>query len=137
MSFERRSRGGTFRGWLATITRNKVHDCHRRAQREPRAVGGTEIQLRLADFPGAAEARECESTLGRDRAEQDLLRRALEAVRPGFRPRTWSAFLATAVEGRSPADVGEDLGMSPGAVRVAKSRVLQRLRAELGDLDPA
>jgi RNA polymerase sigma-70 factor (ECF subfamily) len=38
------------------------------------------------------------------------------------------------VEGKSPKDVGAELGMSPGAVRVAKSRVLHRLREELGDL---
>jgi len=30
--------------------------------------------------------------------------------------------------------VAADLNMTPGAVRVAKSRVLQRLREELGDL---
>jgi serine/threonine protein kinase len=33
-----------------------------------------------------------------------------------------------------PSNVAADLAMSPGAVRVAKSRVLHRLRAELGDL---
>jgi RNA polymerase sigma-70 factor (ECF subfamily) len=37
------------------------------------------------------------------------------------------------IEGRATADVAADLGMQPGAVRVAKSRVLQRLRRELGD----
>ena len=35
---------------------------------------------------------------------------------------------------RSTADVAEELSMSPGAVRVAKCRVLRRLRAELGDV---
>jgi RNA polymerase sigma-70 factor (ECF subfamily) len=38
-----------------------------------------------------------------------------------------------AVDGRAAADVAADLGMQPGAVRVAKSRVLLRLRKELGD----
>ena len=31
-------------------------------------------------------------------------------------------------------DVADELGMTPGAVRVAKCRVLQRLREELGDV---
>jgi DNA-directed RNA polymerase specialized sigma24 family protein len=35
---------------------------------------------------------------------------------------------------RTARDVAAELSMSPGAVRVAKSRVLQRLREELGDL---
>jgi hypothetical protein len=38
-----------------------------------------------------------------------------------------------AVEGRLAADVAADLNMQPGAVRVSKSRVLLRLRRELGD----
>ena len=37
------------------------------------------------------------------------------------------------VDGRETVDVAKDLGMLPGTVRVAKSRVLKRLRLELGD----
>ena len=55
-------------------------------------------------------------------------------IREEFEPRTWQAFWQTAVEGRAASDVAADFGMSPGAVRVAKSRVLHRLRAELGEL---
>jgi RNA polymerase sigma-70 factor (ECF subfamily) len=55
-------------------------------------------------------------------------------VRGEFEERTWQAFWHTAVEGRRPKDVAADLGMSPGAVRVAKCRVLQRLREALGDV---
>jgi hypothetical protein len=35
--------------------------------------------------------------------------------------------------GADAAHAAEELGMTPGAVRVAKSRVLHRLREELGD----
>jgi RNA polymerase sigma-70 factor, ECF subfamily len=63
-----------------------------------------------------------------------LLHRALALIRDDFEPRTWAAFWQTAVDGRATIDVAADLGMSPGAVRVAKSRVLHRLRADLGDL---
>jgi RNA polymerase sigma-70 factor (ECF subfamily) len=55
-------------------------------------------------------------------------------VRGEFEERTWQAFWQTVIGGRAPRDVAADLGMSPGAVRVAKSRVLHRLREELGDL---
>jgi RNA polymerase sigma-70 factor (ECF subfamily) len=54
-------------------------------------------------------------------------------IRGEFSERTWQAFWRTAVEGRAAKDVGAELAMSPGAVRVAKSRVLHRLREELGD----
>jgi RNA polymerase sigma-70 factor, ECF subfamily len=40
-----------------------------------------------------------------------------------------------AVQGHSPRDVAADLGVTPDAVRMAKSRVLRRLREELPELD--
>src|SRR5260370_707050 len=42
------------------------------------------------------------------------------------------SFWQAAVDGRAPIDVGGDLSLSQGAVRVAKSRVLRRLREEVG-----
>ena len=38
------------------------------------------------------------------------------------------------VDGQMPADIAADLGVTPAAVRKAKSRVLHRLRQEIGDL---
>ncbi|MEO2019801.1 MAG: hypothetical protein ABGZ53_36170 [Fuerstiella sp.] len=38
------------------------------------------------------------------------------------------------VDGQSPQDVGQEQSMRSGTVRVAKSRVLQRLRQEPGEL---
>jgi RNA polymerase sigma-70 factor (ECF subfamily) len=64
----------------------------------------------------------------------NLLRQALESIRGEFHERTWRAFWGVVVEGRSTADVAADLDMKPGTVRVAKSRVLLRLRRELGDV---
>ena len=136
-SFEKSRPGDTFRGWLRTITANKVRDHFRRLERQPRAVGGSEVRARLAQLeaPGEGEST-ASSTAGGEAPdpEQALFRRALELIRPHFHERTWRAFEGTVLAGRSPRDVGEELAMAPGTVRVAKSRVLQRLRAELGDL---
>jgi RNA polymerase sigma-70 factor (ECF subfamily) len=128
----RKDTKGTFRGWLRAITRNKVHDHFRRLGREPGGVGGTEAQQRLDQLPGPAPPEE-DSAAETD-AERGLFRRALELIRGDFEERTWQAFWQTTVEGRSPKDVAADLSMTSGAVRVAKSRVLRRLRQELGDL---
>src|SRR5262249_20637092 len=48
--FRRERPQDTFRGWLRTITQNKVRDHFRRQGREPggAGAGGTEAQLRLA-----------------------------------------------------------------------------------------
>jgi RNA polymerase sigma-70 factor (ECF subfamily) len=129
--FQRDRTGDTFRGWLRTITRNKVNDFFRRREKEPEGVGGSEACNRLAEIAGAMPPEEPGSP---DPAETELLHRALAMIRAEFEPRTWEAFWQTAVEGRVAADVAADLGMTPGAVRVAKSRVLHKLRTDLGDL---
>jgi RNA polymerase sigma-70 factor (ECF subfamily) len=63
-----------------------------------------------------------------------LYLRALEQVRGHFDERTWQAFWLTAIDGRSPTDLAGELGMTAGNIRQAKSRVLRRIRQELGDL---
>ena len=128
--FRKEREGDTFRGWLRTITRNKVRDHFRRRGRQPAGEGGTEAQGRLAEVPDLDDSDEA-SVAGE---EQSLFHRALELIQQEFAERTWQAFWRTAVEGRAAAEVAAELSMSPGAVRVAKSRVLQRLREELGDV---
>jgi RNA polymerase sigma-70 factor (ECF subfamily) len=130
-AFRRTRAGDTFRGWLRTITRSKVHDHFRRFEREPTGVGGSQARDFLDQVPQELPPEEVSSS---DSLDLDLLHRALELIRRDFEPRTWSAFWQTAVEGRAAADVAVDLDMTPGAVRVAKSRVLHRLRTDLGDL---
>jgi RNA polymerase sigma-70 factor (ECF subfamily) len=130
-TFRKEQAGDTFRGWLRTIAHSKVQDHFRRMGREPGGVGGTDAQIQLANLP-AAPAVEGEDSQ-EETTERLLLSRGLELIRDEFEERTWKAFWWTAVEGRDTKDVALDLGMSPGAVRVAKSRVLHRLRAELGE----
>lgn len=131
-AFRRDRQGDTFRGWLYTITRNKVLDHLRRTKREPRGVGGTGIQMRMAQVP--APAAPDSSAAADPHGERLLLQRALARIRGDFKESTWRAFHRTVIDGVAPKDAAIELAMTAGAVRVAKSRVLQRLRAELGDV---
>jgi RNA polymerase sigma-70 factor, ECF subfamily len=131
-SFRKDREGDTFRGWLRRITQNKLRDHFRKLGKEVQGVGGSSAQNRLAQIPSPQPQQEELSP--NEEWEHSLFSRALELIRGDFEERTWLAFWRTTVEGRAPLDVAEDLGMTAGAVRVAKSRVLRRLREELGDL---
>jgi RNA polymerase sigma-70 factor (ECF subfamily) len=129
--FHRDQAGGTFRGWLHTITHNKVRDHFRDRRHQPAAAGGSEVQQQLLQVPDPLLADD-------DPSEEDLKRRqllqALEWIAGDFEQRTWQAFWKVQIEGQDTADVARELNMTPAAVRKAKYRVLQRLREELKDL---
>lgn len=131
-SFRRENEGDTFRGWLHGITRHKILDYWRKSPAEGRGVGGTDAHQRLANLK-EDEGAEAESEVLSDSAL--LAQRALDRISVEFEPTTWRAFQRTALEGDVPKEVAEDLGMSVAAVYKAKSRVLQRLRETLGDLN--
>jgi RNA polymerase sigma-70 factor (ECF subfamily) len=130
--FRKERPGDTFRGWLRRITQNKLHDHFRRRIRETPGVGGSSAREHLAQLPGPEPAED--DLVSDGEGESVLFARALDLIRAEFADQTWAAFWRTAVEGRSAKDVAADLAMTPGAVRVAKCRVLRRLREELGDL---
>jgi RNA polymerase sigma-70 factor (ECF subfamily) len=131
-SFHRDRPADTFRGWLRTITKNKVRDHYRKSRHEPQAAGGSEARAWWSAVPDPVNrAKEFDEM---DPEAQGLFRRALQLIQREFGERTWQAFWRIAVEQRPPQDVAKELGMSPGAVRVAKCRVLHRLRQELGDV---
>jgi RNA polymerase sigma-70 factor (ECF subfamily) len=121
--------GTTFRGWMRGITRHKLLD-HGRARGEA-AVGGTDAQVRLHQVPAPANDLE----LSESPADvTGLYERALRLVQHQVENRTWTAFWRATVESRTTAEVAAELGITPNAVRLAKSHVLRRLREELGEL---
>ena len=91
-------------------------------------AGDTAVHELLNNHPdrGAAD----EETWERE-YEQRLLEWAAARVRAGFQESTWQAFWKTAVEGENPQAVAEQLGISTGAVYIAKSRVIAQLKAKV------
>src|SRR5262245_5253193 len=126
MDYDRKQ--GTFRGWLFTITRNKVFTFLSARRIRPQGSGDSTTNRLLAEEPDG-------SGDGQDAWDVEYQRRlaglAMERVKGEFQVNTWRAFWLTSVEGVSAADAGKQVKMSPGAIYVAKSRVLARLREEV------
>jgi RNA polymerase sigma-70 factor (ECF subfamily) len=126
--FRRDRPGDTFRGWLWGITRHKIGDHFRRQGRDPSAAGGSSAQQRMLELP---QPPDDDSSPPVDHVVQQ----ALAGIRPEFEERTWQMFWRATVDGQAPKDIAAEFGVSPDAVRMAKSRVLRRLRQELAELE--
>lgn len=118
-------RKGSFRGWLKAIAKHKGADLHRRRGREVAATSGWLDQV--ADSVDSARFWDVEY-------DRLLVERAFEIMRADFEEPTWRACWAMLQGGRTAAEIGRELGLTEGAVWGAKSRVLRRLREELGGL---
>ncbi|MBY0522073.1 MAG: sigma-70 family RNA polymerase sigma factor [Gemmataceae bacterium] len=122
---------GTFRGWLYGITRHKLARFLERRKRQVIGSGDTGAYEQLGQQPDPDADGE---TAWEQEYQQHLFRVAADAIRDSFAPATWQAFWQTAVEGNGPPAVAATLGMSVGAVYVAKSRVLARLAEQVKQL---
>lgn len=118
-------RDRSFRAWLRTVTLNTW-----RAQRRRAALPAAAPPPDLDEVPGPDVMAAFEEAEYR----AQVVRRALDVLRPEFPPHTWQAFSEYVLAGRDAADVAAELGARPGAVYLAKSRVLARLRQELAGL---
>jgi RNA polymerase sigma-70 factor (ECF subfamily) len=90
------------------------------------------------------EAQPVSDARAQAEVETEFKRRAFQwaadQVKDEFTDSTWQAFWKTGVENRRVADVAKELGLSEGAVYIARSRVLARLRGCVeqltGDFNP-
>jgi RNA polymerase sigma factor (sigma-70 family) len=125
--FEYDPRKGRFRGYLKTVTHRLMADLKER-ERGRRAVNGDDL-LDEVEASVDLEARLASEY------DLELLEKAKTNVRGRVEPRTWSAYVETAEQGRKGADVARELGMKVGAVHQAKYQVLTLLRQEVEFLE--
>ena len=122
---------GSFRRWLRTVARNAALDTLRRIKPDA-ARGGTSVQVQLQRLPGE---RDVSSTLLRREMQREAFRWAARRIQHEYHETTWSAFWLTMVDGIRCEDVADQLGKSIGAIYIARSRIVQRLRTELESFD--
>lgn len=122
---------GAFRGWLKAITVNKMRSHWRSRNIRPQATGSSQFLKMVAELedPGSHLSR-----MWDEEHDQYVLERLLELMEDEFEEKTLQAFRRTALQGESAQDVSSALGVTIGAVYVAKSAVLRRLRQEANGL---
>jgi RNA polymerase sigma factor (sigma-70 family) len=122
---------GRFRGWLFRIARNLVVDFLASQRRHPRGSGRTSVQELLEARPVGDAQAEAEFAA---EFRRQAFHWAAGQVKNEFAESTWQAFWKTGVDNCPVADVARELNLSPGAVYVARSRVLARLRDRVEQL---
>lgn len=116
---------GSFRGWLWRITRNKIIDAGKRVSARLRAQGGSDHQDFIANVsehtPPTSEKEE----------KEQILKTTLEIIRDDFSPQTWQVFERLTLDNASVKEIAAEFELSESAVKMAKFRVLSRLKEEL------
>jgi RNA polymerase sigma-70 factor (ECF subfamily) len=120
-SFSHSGQAGAFRSWLRAIACNRASDYWKARRREPASTDPAAALAQVED-PDSELSRQWERE-----HDQYVLRCLLELVEQEFEPTTLRAFRRLALEGASGAEVAAELGLSVGAIYVAKSRVLRRI----------
>lgn len=116
---------GRFRSWLFRILQNRLIDQFRRRNALATGSGGSSMAIQIQQHadPQVDLPTEIEQEYRRE-----LFLRAADQVRHQVLPTTWRAFWRTSVDGEPAERTAQELGTTVGAVYLARSRVLMRLR---------
>jgi RNA polymerase sigma factor (sigma-70 family) len=123
---------GSFRAWLFLIARNLMINAFRARRRRPLATGSSDVCRLLNSQPASDDD---DSQLVEDEYERRLFHWAAEQVRGEFRDSTWQAFWRTSVDGRPVKLVADELRISTGAIYIARSRVMARLKKKIEEVE--
>ncbi len=118
-----------FRTWLQTVVRNATMNALSRRPKD-QASGGTDSLQQLHQRPDKADSLSFDLEW-----QREILRWVAQQVRGEFESTTWTAFWDTAIEQSPAQDVAEKIGKSVGAVYIARSRVMQRIKQRIAELD--
>ncbi len=121
---------GSFRGWLLTIARNLIRKHANKTAKRTLGTGDSNMleTLHQQASPETMDQWETEYRM-------HLFHVASERVKQEFRQNTWQAFWRSVVDGTEIAVLVEELKMTAGAIYIARSRVIARIRDEVARLD--
>ncbi len=125
-SYKHDQPGATFRGWLYRITRNLTVDFFRRQGRDPLAKAAYTDDLHQLEEPSMQESQEFHLAF-----RKQMFSVVAKIVQNQVHPQTWAAFWKTEIEHEGVDATSKELSMTRGAIYVARSRVIAKLRNEI------
>jgi RNA polymerase sigma factor (sigma-70 family) len=126
---------GSFRGWLFRISKNMMINWLAYRRRHPTGAGDSEVLRQLAEQPDPHGADPEDSAVFDREYKHRTFAWAAEQIRGEFRETTWQAFWLTSVENLAVQDAAKKLDISPGAIYIARSRIMARLRNKIESLE--
>ena len=122
--WERQDETIRFRHWLRRITRNAIINALTRRPHD-RATGGSSVLNMLTEQPQPDDQTEREIEL---EYQREVYLQAADVVRADVRLETWHSFEMTVIDGLSIDAAAAELGKPIGAIYLARSRIMRRLR---------
>jgi RNA polymerase sigma-70 factor (ECF subfamily) len=119
---------GRFGAWIFRVTRNLAAKAWHARRLHSASAGDSRTSQLLAEVTDSSDQG---NTLFQAEYRKALFHWAAERVSDQVQEATWRAFWMTAVEGRDPATVAGELGVSTSTVYTAKCRMLMRIRGEI------
>lgn len=122
---------GSFHGWLIAVARSKLQNFINKRQGKNQGIGGTEALSLFEHQP----SRDDEDAFLEQEHRRCLFDWAVGQIRGGFQESTWQAFWQTTMEGKDSKSVADLLGITVGAVYIARSRVLSKLKETIQQVE--
>ncbi|TWU44752.1 RNA polymerase sigma factor [Rubripirellula tenax] len=126
---------GKFRGYLFTVTRNQIGKSWKKKVGSA-GSGNTAVHQMLEQVADPAGDPADDEEHWNQQHQQRLMQWASEKVQAEVTPATWQAFELTSIANQKAQTVAETLGLSVGAVYIAKSRVIKRIRELIQSIEP-
>jgi len=127
-NFRHNQQPGAFRNWLRVVAVNQLRALWRSRRGEAAVTGNSDMAQMLEQL---ADPSSSLSQYWNQQHDRHVTSQIMEVIRPQYEAKTWKAFRLVALEGKKPAAVAAELGMSVNSVLLAKSRIINRLRNEV------
>lgn len=123
---------GSFRGWLFRIARNLMLNYLVAQRKHPATTSESNLHLML-EAQLAIDPED--SVLFDTEYKRIVFQRAADSIRHEFAESTWQAFWLTGVEAIETKEAARRLALSTGAIYIARSRVLARLKERVREIE--